>query len=144
MLRLHRRPRLLEPESWGARSGRARVLVENPDGVERWAVSRALEDAGYDVRTCAGPAEGEECPLLARGRCPLLDEADVVVSTCRLIRSREILAALSSRPGPRVVFEAPKPELERWAELNRDAVLLGLPATERTIADAVAEAVAAR
>lgn len=144
MLRLHRRTRLLEPESWEARSGRVRVLVENPDGVERWALSQALEDAGYDVETCAGPAEGEECPLVARGGCPLLDEADVLVSTCRLNGSREILAALSSRPGLRVVFEAPKPELERWAALNGDAVLLPLPATERTITNAVGEVAASR
>src|SRR6266849_1997886 len=112
-----RSPRSLHPEEWPERSGKPRVLIENPDRADLWAHADVLGKAGYDVATCAGPtAETEHvswfrrrprswadpqprehqqrtvCPLVEEGQCPLVEGADVVVSTTQLTDSREVLA----------------------------------------------------
>jgi RimJ/RimL family protein N-acetyltransferase len=58
---------------------RPRVLVEVPGG--RWHAEAAARDAGYQVLSCPGPRPGPggHCPLLEGRRCPLADQADVVV-----------------------------------------------------------------
>ena len=98
-------PPLIHLDEWPARAGKARVLIENPDRADLWAHAELLRKAGYDVAMCAGPtdesAEGQEravCPLVAQGHCPLVDEADVVVSTTALTDGREIHARLRARP----------------------------------------------
>lgn len=74
-------PPHLDHES-GEPDARARVLVEVPDGAEASALWQALGKAGYAVSWCPGPerARGRSCPLVTRGICPLMDEADVVLS----------------------------------------------------------------
>ncbi len=68
---------------WGTRPVGAarpwRVLVE-ARGMWPSPETRALRAAGYDVRQCLGPSRtaGRPCPLLALGRCRLVEEADAV------------------------------------------------------------------
>ncbi len=58
---------------------RPRVLVEVPGG--RWHAEAEATAAGYQVVSCPGPRPGPggHCPLLEGGRCPLADQADVIV-----------------------------------------------------------------
>jgi ribosomal protein S18 acetylase RimI-like enzyme len=58
---------------------RWRVLVESR-GMWQTPETRALRAAGYEVRQCMGPSRtaGRPCPLLALGRCRLVEEADAV------------------------------------------------------------------
>ena len=98
-------PSLLHLEEWPARSGKARVLIENPDRADLWAHAELLRKAGYDVAMCGGPADeaGQErtvCPLVAQGHCPLVDGADVVVSTTALTDGPEIHAQLRAGSAP--------------------------------------------
>ena len=66
----------------GGNDPRPRVLVEIRDGAEAWGLWRVLERAGYAVSWCPGPdrASGTSCPLVTRGACPLVEDADVVLS----------------------------------------------------------------
>lgn len=163
-----RTPRPLHPEEWPERSGRPRVLVENPDGADLWAHADVLRDAGYDVATCAGPTGETErlsrfrrrylnwadpqplerrertvCPLVAEGRCPLVEGADVVISTTRLTDSREILARLSARTSPPLVVEGTSSDFERDRDVTGDAIEITLPVLPSQLVDAVERARAA-
>ena len=64
---------------WGTDTGRPRVLVESAGRAEHPS-TKALRDAGFDVRQCTGPGRGrgQACPILALGRCRLFEEADLV------------------------------------------------------------------
>jgi L-amino acid N-acyltransferase YncA len=64
---------------WGIDTGRPRVLVESAGRGEHPS-TKALRDAGFDVRQCTGPGRGrgQTCPILALGRCRLFEEADLV------------------------------------------------------------------
>src|SRR4051794_13145754 len=101
MLRIgwRRKPRTIEPPIWRASRGRARVLVENPDGADVWAHTEALQAAGYDVASCFGPSTHADvvCPLVSEGRCAAVEEADAVISTTSLGGEGEVIAALSRR-----------------------------------------------
>jgi hypothetical protein len=123
------------------------VLVENPDGAYLSAQAAVLRAAGYEVATCVGPEEAGaaavDCPLLAGRRCPLVDGADVVVSTSSLTGCREILAAMSASDCPPVVLEAPPPSFDRYRDVAGDAVLLPYPVTAGRLRGAVALAAAA-
>ena len=138
--------RCIEPGEWPSRTGRARVLIEHPDRAALWAEAEIIREAGYDVAVCTGPveasdgAEAEACPLLVQGRCSLVDEADVVVSTTDLRESRGILAALGRRRAPALVVESTKSVLERDGHEVGDATVVEVPVTERRLLDAVSGA----
>lgn len=106
MLGIGRARKLLAitPPTWPARRGRARILVENPDGAELWAHTEALQEAGYDVASCSGPStDGHAvCPLVANGRCGAVEDADVVISTTTL---GAVVAAISSRHPQGLIVE---------------------------------------
>jgi hypothetical protein len=125
------------------------VLIENPDGAELWAHADVLREAGYDVAMCGGPAAKTEehdhtnCPLVTEGRCPLVEGADVVVSTTRLIDGREILKALSARSTPLVV-EGTTFDLERDADVTGDALEITLPIMPSQLVEAVEQVRSAR
>jgi hypothetical protein len=103
------------PAAWSSTTGKANVLIENPDGGALWAHAETLREAGYDYAVCRGPSTAPErrhahgyfdepsvserglnahtCPMLTGGRCPLAEEADVVVTSGRLPRSSELVFA---------------------------------------------------
>jgi hypothetical protein len=141
------------------------VLIENPDAANLWAHADVLSEAGYDVATCMGPApqgadrqrswsrrraSGPEpheparpafCPMLEHGHCPLVEGADLVVSTTALAGSREIIATLTARHAPLVV-EGTRAELEREADVVGGARTVGEPVTPDALLAAVGEALA--
>ena len=85
------------------------------------------------------PTERQErtlCPLVAEGHCPLVEGADVVVSTIQLTDSREILATLSARSSPPLVVEGTSSELERYG----DSVAIKLPVLPQQLVQAVERA----
>lgn len=133
---------IIETGDWPEREGRKRVLVENPDASQLWAYAEILREAGYDVATCAGehPDGKDRCPLIETGRCGLVEGADVVVSTCSIQRGDKLLAVLGTQGSTPVVFEAPKPDFERYAHLAENATLIATPVTEKTLLDAIAQA----
>jgi hypothetical protein len=108
----------IHPQTWPDSGGKPRVLVENPDGAELWAHAEVLREAGYEVATCAGPAEPAtwhqrptQCPLVGEGRCPLAEGADVVVTTNDLRDGAEIIPALDATvPAAVVLVEEPVTE----------------------------------
>ena len=158
----------IEHDEWPSRTGRARVLIEHPDPATLWAEAEAMRDAGYDVAVCTGPTKtfvrqrsfgvrlrtfddeevpAEElkqtCPLLVNGRCSLADQADVVVSTTDLGESRGVLAALSGRRTPLVV-ESSRSVLDRDGYEIGEATIVDVPVTEKTLLEAVSEALSSR
>ena len=153
-----RQRRLIEHGEWAVRTGRPRVLIENPDGADLWAHSAILRDAGYDVAVCQGPSENVNgrgflrgfsrrdevepalCPMLENGRCKLVDGADVIVSSTDLPQSRSILSILSRRSLPALVVEGTKSVIEREAEAIGGAGVIELPVTEQRLLAAVAAA----
>jgi hypothetical protein len=65
---------------WPPVHDRPRLLVEGCGG--RWHGLDAARRAGWDVITCAGPGSSRvgPCPLLTGGPCPLVDDADEIVT----------------------------------------------------------------
>jgi hypothetical protein len=108
----------IHPQTWPEPGPGPRVLIENPDGADLWAYADILRNAGYEVATCAGPAEQAswhqrptKCPLVGAGRCPLAEGADVIVTTTDLRDSDEIIPALESTvAAPVVLIEEPVTE----------------------------------
>jgi hypothetical protein len=156
-------PPLIHPDEWPAQSGKARVLIENPDRADLWAHAEVLREAGYDVAVCGGPTAASEpvtwfrrlfptgseltesrertvCPLVAHGHCPLVEGADVVVSTTALTDSREIHATLSARSAPALVVEGTTSDLDRSGDAIGDAVELAIPVLPTQLVDAVERA----
>ena len=167
-VRRHGGAGVLHPGEWPDSAGKQRVLIENKDGADLWAHAELLRGAGYEVAMCHGPSKPAErapwyrrrpgsravpaefqvdeqlvlCPLITGGRCPLVEGADVVVSTTDLPGSREILGALSSRPSPALVVEGTVSALERDRDVTADATALPLPVTDRRLLEAVERALA--
>lgn len=141
-------PRTIHPGEWPEQSGKPRVLIENPDGADLWAHADILRDAGYEVTVCAGPTAGipderQErtlCPLIGEGHCPLVEGADVVVSTTYLTDGREVLATLSARSSPALVVEGTRDDLERNGDVVGDAVRVPFPVLPAQIVEAVERA----
>ena len=62
-----------------------RVLLVESDPAEREVLATWFDESGFDVTTCPGPtAPTYVCIGEATGRCPLIDDADVIVLDCRL------------------------------------------------------------
>jgi hypothetical protein len=101
--------------TWGQRAEvtppRPRVLLESPDGAEAHSAWSLLARHGYDTMWCPGPTERRECALVEKGRCPLVDRADVIVSALdqserrcgEVARRLDEVANDPSRPTPMVV-----------------------------------------
>ncbi|HEU5004162.1 MAG TPA: hypothetical protein VFW71_15475 [Actinomycetota bacterium] len=59
---------------------RPRVLLEMPGVALPATVATVLRDQGYDVTVCGGPADTAfGCPLMKGLRCPMADQADVII-----------------------------------------------------------------
>jgi hypothetical protein len=87
---LHRRERKLgidEAAAWPRLSEedgeRHRVLLEVKDPAEAWSYWQLLGRHGYDVSWCSGPTASSTCALVEDGHCPLLEEADFVVTALK-------------------------------------------------------------
>ena len=107
-----------QPDGWGPRDGRPRVLIEGHDGSITWAQQRVLEDAGYGVRSCPGPHDlpGKRCPLVTDGRCALVEGTDAILTSLRSNDPGErcVLEALATRDGaPPVAIEVTPASGER-------------------------------
>jgi len=161
--------RCIDPGEWPARSGRARVLIEHPDRAALWAEEQIMREAGYDVAVCSGPIEPferersfhvrlrtfsdeeapagekpEACPLLVNGRCSLVEEADVVISTTDLPQSRGILSALGRKRTPALVVESSRSVLEHGDYEIGTAIVVEEPVTESRLLEAVSGALDSR
>lgn len=118
---------------------RPRILVEADDGAIGWALDRLLVRWGYDPVVCNGPGE-VSCPLLRRGRCQLVDQADAVVCLLagdagpplvRIHRSTHPAKPLISGPDVAARAEIELPQSRR----------LGPPLTRQRVLQAIADAV---
>lgn len=138
---LRHRPHLLDPGHWQGRGRFPRVVVEHPDAAVRWAYSGILREAGYETRSCSGPGEGARCPLVETGCCPLVEGADVVVTSVDL--GDDIVRALAARAWPAMVVEVPGQEAGRYRLLAPSATLVSMPVTGEVLREAVAVACAA-
>jgi len=59
---------------------RPRVLLEMPSMPLAATVATVLQEEGYDVAQCCGPAQVPYgCPLTRGMRCPIADDADVII-----------------------------------------------------------------
>ncbi len=115
----------------GDEDNRPRVLFESADGAEAHAVCDLLDRHGYRTMWCPGPGgrSARECALSEAGRCPLVDEADAVVSALDVSNARcqEVLRRLDDVAADTpVVVVAPRASADRWsAELSRCRVVAG-------------------
>ena len=83
-------------------AGGPRGPFESPDGAEAHAVWRVLGRHGCRTMWCTGPEGGSPCVLVATGRCRLVDEADLVVSSLDLGDRRcQDVARAGPRPAHR-------------------------------------------
>ena len=132
--------------SWPERTDwRARVLVENADPGVAYAMQRALEDSAFDVLTCGGPdhLKRNRCPLVAEGRCSLVEGADVVVHGLNVNRPDQaaVLQGIRDRyPDTPVVVEVPTPLREKHEKLLDGFTIVRMPATRERLIDAVRHA----
>lgn len=136
----------LPPREWPPRSGAARVLIEDPDGAERWALEKLLKRHGYDVVVCGGPeaVKKGQCPLATGGCCPAAAGADVVFSHLRLRddESRAVVEGLRAKlPATAVIVEI---EQVNAASVPEGCTVVLAPATGRGAVAAVDAAVADR
>ena len=117
--------------------------------VEAYASWRLLEEHGYEVSWCPGPAGSRprRCPLVACGLCDLVLYADVVVTSLALDskRSREVVAAHRyEHPETPFIIEAPAEALTLLAPLFEGRWgATRMPVTKRTLLDSVEFALAA-
>jgi ribosomal protein S18 acetylase RimI-like enzyme len=84
---------------------RRRILVEAGDPEIRRTAAGLLEAAGFTVTTCAGPASGRPCPLLAGRPCGLVAAADVVVHALAGTQGQAVLERIHPNlaAGPEVL-----------------------------------------
>jgi CheY-like chemotaxis protein len=96
--------------TWPGDTSGPRVLLECEDASIQDGAERALRELGYAVAVCGGPAtrNAGRCPLVAEGRCGLVEDADVVVHALDPDRDEhcEVLSAIRQhRPDTPVVVE---------------------------------------
>lgn len=144
---MFRRRRVPAAPSWpGPHGDRSRVLVEDPDGANQWAIHRALTKAGFDVATCDGPTSFPDgrCPLVEHGSCALVDGADVIYNALPLREadSRILLRTLRRRaPLTPVLVEAPIAQADLWPDTLRDCTVVGTPASALELAELLRQSV---
>ncbi len=97
--------------------GNPKVLLVQSNAVERELLGTWFEMSGFDVTACPGPtAPTYVCIGDRTGRCPLIDEADVVVLDCRIdsddvwegTSAYDLLSLYVSSERPVVVLNAPE------------------------------------
>jgi len=125
---------------------RPMVLFECADGAEAHAAWQLLRRNGYRMTWCPGPQGGffsPQCALSAAGHCPLVEEADAVVSALDLRDPgcEEVVRALhaQARETP-VVVVAPKRSAARWAEEVPDCEVVAGPLSSKVLIRALSVA----
>lgn len=129
------RRKWIQPTGWSGR-GKPRVLLENPDGEAAFVGVWALRQAGYEVATCPGPIQPglrpRACPLCDPDRgCPLVEDADVVVTSLALDRAETrnvVLELRALRPWKPLVIEVSPDDARRHAGLLEGHDVLLSPA----------------
>ncbi|HEY5025207.1 MAG TPA: hypothetical protein VII76_09540 [Acidimicrobiales bacterium] len=117
--------------------------------VEAYASWRLLEENGYEVSWCPGPAGSRprRCPLVTSGLCDLVCYADVVVTSLALgtKSSRDVVSAHRYlHPETPFIIEAPAEALTLFAPLFESRWgATRMPVTNRTLLDSVEFALAA-
>jgi hypothetical protein len=119
-----------------------RALVECEDPAVQDGLVRVLQEQGYAVAACAGPRARSSgaCPLVERGACGLVFEADVVVHALDDADPayREVLGAIRRRsPGTPVVVEVGPGVARSDDELLAACEQLRFPMTRQSLLDAV-------
>lgn len=93
-------------DPWEGTDGtRVRVLVECEPSTTSSLIATAIEERGYAVRVCDGPARDRGCVLLDQGACGLVDGADVIVNLLHPAdpETRRVLGAVSQQRRPPAV-----------------------------------------
>ncbi|MBI2168414.1 MAG: HAMP domain-containing histidine kinase [Actinobacteria bacterium] len=125
---------------WNRSTEPHRVLVVDWDSDCQWAQDPELAASGYDVAVCGGlgvPHAVPDCPMVAEGRCSLVEAADAYVFSLRAPTDEALAVIRSYRdraPDTPLVVEVPPAELDEFGEeldgcivvpapLNRDRVL---------------------
>ena len=121
------------------------VLFESPDGAEAHAAWKLLRRNGYRMTWCPGPQGGfsPECALSATGHCPLVDEADAVVSALDLrdpLCEKVVRALDAQAPDTPVVVVAPKRSAAHWAEEVPDCEVVAGPLSSKVLIRALSVA----
>jgi hypothetical protein len=98
--------------SWPPAEERPKVLVEVAGG--RWAGEQAAGKAGLAVAMCSGPERRHRsgCPVLEGGRCPLAEEAAVIVVLLDpdAEQTKELIEAhATNRPGVPILWRGAEP-----------------------------------
>lgn len=132
-------------QEWPDRQGEARVLVENSDGAQEWALQGILGAAGYDVAVCPGPSRARRvrCPLVEDGQCALAEGADVVLNSLSLSQqtSRDVIRSLRAQlPETPVVVEVTTSGAQLHADTLDGCLVERLPMTRERVPDAISEA----
>jgi DNA-binding response OmpR family regulator len=101
------------------------ILIVDRDLGTRDRVGRWLEEAGLDVMACPGPTAPEFMCVGSRdGRCPLAQEADLIVLDVWLesdaamlgTRSRNLVRFYRSWDKPLVVMSDRHDDMAEWVE----------------------------
>lgn len=85
---------------------RTRVLLEVKDPAEADSYWRFLGRHGYDVSWCPGPTASSTCVLVEDGHCPLVEQADVVLTALKPddVHARPVLEHLHDQDGMKPVI----------------------------------------
>jgi hypothetical protein len=138
---------------WPEATGGTRVFVEDADPERYRLAARALTAAGYQVGPFCGGAHFHDavfqgvrvptCPLIKKGRCAVLEEAQVIVFRYGLEspENRLVLDLIRHRhPAIPVVVEAPADAAAQLAPLLDGYRLVPAPAQLDDLVDAVGAA----
>ena len=140
MLRIARKP---GPTAWRTDGSRPRVLIEHHDASVGVAAGNLLAAEGYEVATCTGPMRRFPCPMVEKGRCERVDQADVVVFGFEVEdeEDRGVLAALKAQnPGVPIVIEIPPSRVPFYKDELEGCVAVPRPMTRESLLDAVERA----
>jgi len=121
------------------------VLFESPDGAEAHAAWKVLRRNGYRMTWCPGPQGGfsPECALSATGHCPLVDEADAVVSALDLrdpVCEKVVRALDAQSQETPVVLVAPKRSAAHWAGEASNCEVVAGPLSSKVLIRALSVA----
>jgi len=115
------------------------VLFESPDGAEAHGVWKLLGRHGYRMSWCPGPKGGfsQECSLCATGHCPLVDDADAIVTSLDLSDplDRKVVRALNDAEAAEkpVVVVTPRGSAARWADELPDCRVVAGPLSSKVL-----------